>query len=212
MNSNKEPANKKTTYLALGDSYTIGEGVAEHERYPNQLCDSLASVGVVIDSTTVIARTGWTTDELLTNIESAKLTPPYNLVTLLIGVNNQYRGQSIEKYKQEFTVLLKLAINLAGDNKERVIVISIPDWGVTPFAEGRNREKISLEIDEFNAVNYQISNEMGVAYINVTSISREAQTNKELLAADGLHPSGKMYKRWVDELYNTAFTLLKNQN
>jgi lysophospholipase L1-like esterase len=202
---------KTYSYLALGDSYTIGQGVAEQGRYPNQLKDSLGKVGLAIGEMLIIARTGWTTDELLNGINNATLSPTYNLVTLLIGVNNQYRGRSLENYREEFAALLNRAIGFAGGNPEKVVVLSIPDWGVTPFAQGRDREKIAREIDAFNAVKLDESQKAGVSYIDVTEISRLASNRPELLAADGLHPSGLMYKLWVDELFPVAFQILKNQ-
>jgi lysophospholipase L1-like esterase len=199
------------SYLALGDSYTIGQGVAEQDRYPNQLKDSLGKAGLAIGESLMIARTGWTTDELSNGIDNATVNPPYNLVTLLIGVNNQYRGRSLENYREEFAVLLIRAIGFAGGDPGKVIVLSIPDWGVTPFAQGRDRDKIAREIDAFNAVNLDESQKAGVSYIDVTEISRLAANRPELLATDGLHPSGLMYRLWVDELFPVAFQTLKNQ-
>jgi lysophospholipase L1-like esterase len=187
-------------YLALGDSYTIGEGVAESQRYPVQLGDSLKKYNIMLDSVRIIARTGWTTDELSRAIDQATLKPPYDLVTLLIGVNNQYRGRTPENYRQEFTQLLARAISFAGNDPKNVVVISIPDWGVTPFAQGRDQTRIAQEIDAFNAINAQESINTGVLYVNVTPISREAALRPELLAPDGLHPSGLMYSLWVKDL------------
>lgn len=202
---------QQISYLALGDSYTIGQGVPEHDRYPIQLQDTLIKVGISIDKLQIIAQTGWTTTQLSTNIDNATITTPYNLVTLLIGVNNQYRGLSIEDYREEFTALLNRAIDFAGNDKSRVVVLSIPDWGVTPFADGRDREKIAMEIDAFNAVNFDEAQKAGVAYVDVTSISREAANRPELIATDNLHPSGLMYSYWVDDLFPIAFEILKNQ-
>ncbi len=197
------------SYLALGDSYTIGQGVAEQFRYPNQLKDSLAKAGLPIDEMLIIARTGWTTDELSNGIDNATVNPPYDLVTLLIGVNNQYRGRSLENYREEFVILLNRAIGFAGGEPEKVVVLSIPDWGVTPFAQGRDREKIAREIDAFNAVKFDESQKAGVSYIDVTEISRLAKDRPELLATDGLHPSGIMYRLWVDLLFPVAFQILE---
>jgi len=196
------------TYLALGDSYTIGQGVSEQDRYPNQLKEGLDKVGVVIDEMLIIARTGWTTDELSAGIDNATVNSPYDMVTLLIGVNNQYRGRTLENYREEFSALLSRAIGFAGGDPGRVVVLSIPDWGVTPFAQGRDREKIAREIDEFNAVKMDESQKAGVSYIDVTEISRLAADRPELLATDGLHPSGLMYSLWVDELFPLAFQIL----
>ncbi len=200
------------TYLALGDSYTIGEAVPENERYPVQLQDSLKKEGVTIDKVQIIARTGWTTDELSAAIDSATLAVPYDLVTLLIGVNNQYRGRSPEDYRPEFVALLQRVIEFAGGDKEKVIVLSIPDWGVTPFAEGRDRDMIAQEIDAYNAVNREESEKAGVAWIDVTAISREAAHRTELLAADGLHPSGLMYHYWMADLFPVARKILTGQH
>jgi hypothetical protein len=130
---------------------------------------------------------------------------------LLIGVNNQYRGLSIDDYREEFAALLTMAIGFAGNDKSRVVVLSIPDWGVTPFAEGRDREKIAMEIDAFNAVNLDETQKAGVAYVDVTPISREAANRPELVASDNLHPSDLMYRYWVDDLFPIAFEILKNQ-
>lgn len=206
--TNKPIVEKTFSYLALGDSYTIGEGVDESERYPVQLKDSLAKQGISIDKLQIIARTGWTTTQLSNAIDTATLTPPYSMVTLLIGVNNQFRGLSIDDYRVEFTELLSKAIEFAGNDNSRVIVLSIPDWGVTPFADGRDREKIAMEIDEFNSVNYEESLKLGVAYVNVTPISRDAASRPELLAADNLHPSGLMYEYWVKDMFLKAYQIL----
>ena len=195
-------------YLALGDSYTIGEGVAESQRYPVQLGDSLKKYDILLDSIRIIARTGWTTDELFRAIDQATLTPPYDLVTLLIGVNNQYRGRTPENYRQEFSQLLARAISFAGNDPKSVIVLSIPDWGVTPFAQGRDRESIARDVDVFNAINQQETLNAGAFYVNVTPVSRDAVSRPELLAPDGLHPSGLMYAMWVNDLLPFAREIL----
>jgi lysophospholipase L1-like esterase len=196
------------SYLALGDSYTIGQGVPVQDRYPVQLQDRLANANVSVDSLLIIARTGWTTDELSRGIDATETHPPYDLVTLLIGVNNQFRGRDPENYRDEFVMLLNRAIGFAGDDKGRVVVLSIPDWGVTPFASGRDRDKIAREIDLFNAINREESENAGVAWLDVTEISRLAANRPELLAPDGLHPSGLMYQMWVDELFPIAKKIL----
>jgi lysophospholipase L1-like esterase len=197
------------TYLALGDSYTIGEGVAEDERFPIQLQDSLNNRGVNIEKVKIIARTGWTTGELATAIHQAQTDSAYDLVSLLIGVNNQYRGRSLESYREEFVQLLNQSIAFAGGHASRVVVLSIPDWGVTPFAEGRDREKIAAEIDAFNTVNKEESNSAGTIYLDITAISRQAASRPELIAPDGLHPSGMMYAQWVQEMVALAVEALK---
>ncbi|WP_462280326.1 SGNH/GDSL hydrolase family protein [Salinivirga cyanobacteriivorans] len=191
-------------YLALGDSYTIGERVSEQERFPVQLVDTLRAYGLDVNDPEIIATTGWTTDELAAGIEEANITGPYDLVTLLIGVNNQYRGRSVENFREEYVELLEQAIAFAGGHPEKVVVISIPDWGVTPFAEGRDREQIAQEIDAYNAAKMEETMEKGVSFINVTPISRQAAEQPELIAEDGLHPSGAMYKLWVDLMFNEA--------
>ncbi len=190
------------TYLALGDSYTIGESVSEKERFPVQLSDSLKAAGIRIKTPRIIARTGWTTDELKNAIIAANIpaTTPYDVVTLLIGVNNQYRGRSVEAYKPEFTDLLNMAIQFAGGKKERVFVVSIPDYAYTTF--GKGNPTISKQIDEYNAANEAITKNRGVTYINITPISREGLKDPSLVASDGLHPSGKQYSRWVQLLLN----------
>ena len=203
---------KSFDYLALGDSYTIGESVDVNERYPLQLKDSLQKNNISISNLKIVAKTGWTTDELSAGIDSTELLDSYDLVTLLIGVNNQYRGRDLDNYRKEFTELLRRAIQFANDEPEKVIVISIPDWGVTPFAEGRDTAKIAKEIDAFNSVNYEESIKAGVHYVDVTAISREARINKELIAEDGLHPSGIMYSAWTEKLLPVATQILEKKN
>jgi lysophospholipase L1-like esterase len=190
------------TYLALGDSYTIGEAVSAAESFPYQLKDTLVKQGHPVESLKIIAQTGWTTAELQTAIAAETLSPPYDLVTLLIGVNNQYRGYDLVNYSAEFEQLLKQAIVFAGDDVEQVRVLSIPDWGVTPFSEkeGRMAENVAKEINAFNAAAKEISEKLDVVFINITPHSRLAATDLSLLASDGLHPSGKMYAEWVQQL------------
>lgn len=183
--------------LALGDSYTIGEGVAPHERWPVQLAALLRERGLAVAEPMIIARTGWTTDELDVAITAAAPEGPFGLVTLLVGVNNQYRGRGAEEYRSHFSRLLRRAVDFAGGDHQRVLVLSIPDWGVTPFAEGRNRDRIAREIDEFNSVNREETLRAGARYVDVTPLSREARTDSRLLAQDGLHPSAAMYAGWA---------------
>ena len=205
-------------YLALGDSYTIGESVAEDERWPNQLAALITSspqFAKPIGGTergmevTIIARTGWTTDELWQSIQAAKPEPPYDLVSLLIGVNNQYRGYGINEYREQFILLLNESIEYAGGDPNRVIVLSIPDWGVTPFAASRDRGQIGKEINAFNLVNRAESEKAGVHYVDVTPGSREATDDISLVASDGLHPSGKMYSEWARLAYPEALKVLE---
>jgi len=192
---------KAYTYLALGDSYTIGQSVLSSENFPNQTVQLLNQQNYNFKSPEILATTGWTTDELQTNINSHTFTLPYDFVSLLIGVNNQYRGRSVENYKPEFESLLKQAIQFAGGNANRVIVVSIPDWGVTPFANGRDRAQIAKEIDDYNAANKYISVIYKVNYIDITPGSREAATDLSLVAGDGLHPSAKEYARWAQKVF-----------
>lgn len=193
---------KQFTYLALGDSYTIGESVKEEERYPVMLAKELNQAKIPINNPDIIARTGWTTDELLSAIEKKNPPNTYDLVSLLIGVNNQYRGYSVDTYHKEFEILLKIAIEKAQGNKNRVFVLSIPDYGVTPFAQNSDTAKIAKEIDIFNNINREISQLYGVKYFDITPISRKAKDNAQLIAKDGLHPSGLMYKEWVALILN----------
>ena len=195
-------SDKSYTFLALGDSYTIGESVSANDNFPNQVVQLLRKVGFDFRTPEIIAKTGWTTDELLAAIHNQNLLVKYDFVTLLIGVNNQYRGRTVDNYKTEFENLLKQAIQFADDNKNHVIVLSIPDWGVTPFAESRDRQQISNEINNYNAANKQIAERYGVHYLDITPWTREAATDISLLANDGLHPSGKEYKRWAEKLSN----------
>lgn len=197
-------APKKYTYLALGDSYTIGEMVAPPDNFPGQVYSMLKNDKVDLQPARIIAKTGWTTDELETGIISANIANPlqssYDFVSLLIGVNNQYRGRSADSYKPEFEELLKKAIHYAGNRPEGVVVLSIPDWGVTPFANGRDRAQIAREIDAYNAANKEITLRYNIHYIDITPWTREAATDNSLLASDGLHPSGKEYKRWAEKI------------
>lgn len=186
------------TYLALGDSYTIGQSVNENERFPAQTVSLLKLDSINFNAPEYIAVTGWTTRNLLNAIAA---TPPskstYDFVTLLIGVNNQYQGRTQTEYAAEFTELLNKAIQFAGNRPGRVAVLSIPDWGVTPFANGRDRNEIAKQIDEFNAINKQITLGKAVKYIDITPSSRMAATDPSLVAGDGLHPSGKEYQKWA---------------
>lgn len=183
-------------YLALGDSYTIGESVAEAERWPNQLVDSLRKKGHHIAKPRIIATTGWRTDNLKNAMNIAQLKPTYDLVSLLIGVNNQYQGKSTEQYAIEFEELLTTAIHLAKGKSQNVFVVSIPDYGYTPFGKPR-QETITKAIDQFNEINARIAYKHKVQYFNITDISREGLKQPDLVASDGLHPSGKMYAQWV---------------
>lgn len=186
-------------YLALGDSYTIGESVAEADRWPNQLANAIG-----LPQPEIIAKTGWTTDELSAAIDKADPRGPYSLVTLLIGVNNQYRGRDAEQYRREFDALLQRAIGFAGGEPQRVVVVSIPDWGLTPFAAGRDRAKIGSEIDHFNAIAREETSKAKARYVDITPISRGVTADQALVAGDGLHPSAKMYAQWVTAIVPEA--------
>jgi len=186
-------------FLALGDSYTIGESVAVSKRWPVQLRDSLLGQGISMENPRIIAQTGWTTNDLIRAIESSSdLRGTYDLVSLLIGVNNQYRGYDFSQYETEFPILLQKALDLAGGSSDRVIVVSIPDYGTTPFGASGNPEKIARELDAYNAIAKEQAEAKGVKFFNITPISREATDKPELVAGDGLHPSAIMYARWVE--------------
>ncbi len=193
-------AQKQRSFLALGDSYTIGESVPIYESFPYQTVQLLRSRGMGVHAAEIIAKTGWTTDELMAGIERTTFEKSYDIVTLLIGVNNQYRGKDPSTYELEFEKLLNKAIAFAGGNKQHVFVVSIPDWGATPFAASRDRIKIGKEIDLFNAINRKITDAAGIAYVSITEGSREASSNALLVAKDGLHPSGIEYGRWAKKL------------
>ncbi len=185
-------------YLALGDSYSIGEGVPEAGRWPMQLAAALRARGIALQDPRIIATTGWTTDELSAAMDAAEPLGTWDLVSLLIGVNNQYRGRTVDDYREQFSGLLERAIALAGHQPSRVFVLSIPDWSVTPFAQGRDRVRIAQEIDAFNATARHICKALGVAFIDITPTSRDQGGDADMLVADGLHPSAAMYARWVD--------------
>lgn len=187
--------------LSLGDSYTIGEGVNASDRWPMQLAALLRLRGLEVAEPTIVAQTGWTTDELSSGIDGARLAPPYDLVTLLIGVNDQYRGGSAADYRPRFRALLDRAVDFAGGNARRAIVLSIPDWGVTPFAAGRDRAAIAAAIREFNQVNRDETLRVtgsAARWVDVGASFARAAADPSLLAADGLHPSAEMYADWAN--------------
>jgi lysophospholipase L1-like esterase len=196
-------------YLALGDSYTIGEAVPAEQSYPYQLAAQMALQKHPVKTPTITAVTGWTTDNLINAIANSDITnKKFDFVTLLIGVNDQYQGLSEANYTTKFQQVLNTAINFAGGNKDHVFVLSIPDWGVTPFANGQD-SVIGPQIDQFNSINKAMSLKTGVNYLDITSISRQAATEPDLIAPDGLHPSGKMYTRWVSLLEPLVLNKLK---
>lgn len=188
------------TYLALGDSYTIGEGVPLYESFPYQAVQLLRKAGLDFHAPEIIAKTGWTTGELAQGIANTKLRPPYDFVTLLIGVNNQYRGYDIREFELQFDALLRQAIQFAGGHSWHVIVLSIPDWGATPFAAGRNRAQVAQEIDAYNAICRAKAKQYAANYIDITPGTRTNAADPAMLAADKLHPSGREYARWAKEL------------
>jgi lysophospholipase L1-like esterase len=205
------------SYLALGDSYTIGEGVPAADRWPVQLATTLRAEGIDLGDPRIIATTGWTTDELASAIDVAEPVGHFDFVSLLIGVNNQYRGRSVAEYRGEFTDLLKRAIGFAGGRADRVLVMSIPDWGVTPFAaaqfaqqQGRDAAQIASELDAFNAAAQAICAEHGVAFVDITPVSRERGGEPGMLVDDGLHPSGAMYAQWTALALPVARTQLSS--
>lgn len=200
ISCHKNKAPIQQTFLALGDSYTIGVSVDQAESWPFQLVNKLSSEGIVMAPPRIIAENGWTTTDLKNAINEAALDFPYDWVSLLIGVNNQYDGKSIADFRNEFEQLLSQAILFAGSKKERVFVVSIPDWGKTPFAKDRDREQIASEIDNFNQVIYESCARAGVIFIDITPLSRTIDIHPEYIAEDGLHPSGLQYKAWTEQI------------
>lgn len=199
------------TYLALGDSYTIGEGVSESGGYPSQLISKLNSeTDKSWAAPQIIAQTGWTVDELEKGINKAGIEGnTYDLVTLSIGVNNQYRGLPISKFKDGFESMLLRAISFAAANANHVVVLSIPDWGITPFAKESDRDagEIGTEIDAYNKAKAEICKKHGVEFIDITTQYRSLGPQPEMLAADGLHPSAKMYGLWAEKLFAHVNTI-----
>ena len=187
------------SFLALGDSYTIGESVPEDGRWPVQLAAALRDRSVAIADPRIIATTGWTTDELSAAMDAAEPLPQYDVVSLLIGVNNQYRGRDADDYRGEFATLLDRAITLARGRADRVLVLSIPDWGVTPFGAGSGRDvaQIARELDAYNAVAKAECERRGIAFVDITPVSRTRGAEAGMVADDGLHPSAAMYAEWT---------------
>lgn len=210
INNTLQPTIPDTlSYLALGDSYTIGQGVSPNELYPNLLADTLEQLGIPMHEPQIIAQTGWTTANLITAINNAQISTTFDFVSLLIGVNNQYQHKPIAEYQQQFEQLLQKAIVFANNDTSKVVVLSIPDYGYTPFGQA-NQAVISSQIAEFNTVNKAIANAYGVQYFDITPISQQALSQPNLLATDQLHPSGAMYKQWVALMIDNVKELLKN--
>ena len=199
-NNNGQPVVKSYSYLVLGDSYTIGQGIAAPGSYPIQTKNFLRAAGKIISQVDIIAATGWTTSDLMNAINQRNPSPNYNVVSLLIGVNDQYSRRDTTGYRAGFTVLLQKAIYLAGNHPERVFVISIPDYSATPFAANSDTVMIRQQIDQFNAINKKVSSRYFVKYLDITPSSREARNDLTLVASDGLHPWKKEYKKWSERL------------
>lgn len=190
----------KESYLALGDSYTVGESISKKHTWPKQLVDSLKKRNIFLSEPRIIAKTGWTTDELKKAINDSSLDYPYDWVSLLIGVNNQYRGRDLDEFKLQFESLLLEAIAFSGNRKERVFVISIPDWGSMPFAKDRDPNKIAIEIDNFNQIIYEVCAFENIKFIDITPITRNIYSNPNWIAKDSLHPSKEQYSKWVEKI------------
>ncbi|MEQ8910023.1 MAG: SGNH/GDSL hydrolase family protein [Vicingaceae bacterium] len=197
-----KPKDQTMNYIALGDSYTIGEGLGKDGIWPYLLYKELKSKGFNLNQPKIIARTGWRTDELMQAIKHENLSSKFELVSLLIGVNNQYQGKSIEDYKSDLITLLETSISLSENGKEGVFMLSIPDYGVTPFAKSKGLKNVSEEIDNYNKIAKELATQFGVLYFDITDISRTAAEDKSMLTEDMLHPSAKMYKKWVDAISN----------
>lgn len=197
------------SYLALGDSYTIGETLPLHKNFPYQLVQLLRRKEYSFYAPEVIAKTGWTTDELQEAMSGSVLLPKYDFITLLIGVNDQYRGRDAIEYKEQFEEILKKTIELASGKKDHVIVMSIPDYSIMPYADTMDRERISKEIEVFNSINKALSIQYKTRYLDITADSREAKNNTGLIAQDGLHPSEKQYSKWAEKLAELITAQLK---
>jgi lysophospholipase L1-like esterase len=205
-------AHEPLRYLALGDSYTIGEGIDAPGRWTHQLAAALRADGIALADPVTIARTGWTTDELDTAITAAAPAGDYDFVTLLIGVNNQYRGRDVDEYTREFEALLERATGFAGGRAQRVLVLSIPDWGATRFGRdsGRDLAQIARELDAYNAAARAVCERHGVAFVDITPVSRAHRGDDAMVAEDGLHPSAAMQTLWMREALPVAKRLLRD--
>jgi lysophospholipase L1-like esterase len=188
----------KLNYLALGDSYTVGEHIASSGRWPMQLAAKIRSSGTDLSDPIILARTGWTTSDLQSAMDDANFQGPYDLVTLLIGLNDEYRGYALDSTSDHFSVLLNRSIALAGKNAAHVVVLSIPDWGITPFGKQAGRANVTEEIKQFNAAEKELTEKSGAAWVDIGEPSNQVATDMTLVASDGLHPSAKLYERWVE--------------
>ncbi len=207
----KPPKPEPRRMLAIGDSYTIGEGVSPEERWPVQLVKRLRERGLDVSEPAIVAKTGWTVDELSAGLDAVKMTGRFDLVTLLIGVNDQYRGRSAESYRTPFVAMLQRAIGFAGGNPKHVVVLSIPDWGVTPFAAKRDRAQIAQQLTEFNAVNRRETTKAGARYVDIWQIAKAMGTDPNLVVKDGLHPSGAMYRAWAEAAFDETWAALSGR-
>ncbi|QJW92444.1 SGNH/GDSL hydrolase family protein [Spirosoma taeanense] len=209
MVSTPNAAKSKLQFLSLGDSYTIGESVSEYERWSVQLAEMLRNDSVNIADPDIIARTGWTTAELQDAIKASGNQKTYGLVSLLIGVNNQYRGQSPDRYQAEFRALLQTATQFAGGKAGRVFVLSIPDWGTSPFARNQDKGRITAEINQFNAIAQDECQKAGITFVDITPLTRQAAGDNTQFASDGLHYSGRQMRLWAEKALPIAKERLK---
>ena len=207
---NRAKPDSPQLYLALGDSYTSGQSVDPNDRWPVQLASMLREQKIDLGEPRIIAQTGWTTDELSAGIDDENPRATFQLVSLQIGVNNQFRGRSVEEFRTQFSDLLKRSIGFAGGINGHVFVLSIPDWGVMPFARGRDRSAIGRQIDQFNSVCRKECERQQIAFVDITSISRRAAEDSTLIAQDVLHPSAKMYRLWCEAALPTVRDALKD--
>ena len=198
-------------YLALGDSYTIGESVGEEERFPAQLFNSEFDYKIEKGEYKIIARTGWTSRNLLDAMEKENLKKgDYNFITLLIGVNNQYQGKPFSQYESELNELIDKAIHLLEGRSDRLIVVSIPDYSVSPFAASSNKTKIAEEIKKYNTFKQETTKSKGARFVYITDLTQNANEDLSLLAFDQLHPSGKSYAQWVSRILPVLHDIIKN--
>ncbi len=209
LESYAQEMNKNLSFLALGDSYTIGESVEVSKRWPNQLAQQLQEKGIALEPVKIIAKTGWRSDQLIEAIKKDKDLKKYDLVSLLIGVNNQYQSANFETFKKDFEELLSTATELSNNGKDGVFVLSIPDYGQTPFGASK-AEQIAKELDQYNAWSQSKCEEIGIAYYSITAISRRAKEQANLVAKDQLHPSAIMYEKWCDKILTPILEKLKH--
>lgn len=198
------------SWVALGDSYTIGEGVPLYESFPYQVLQLLRKAGLHFHAPEIVAKTGWTTFELAEHLLHNKLNDQYDFVTLMIGVNNQYRGLDKENFKADVEFLLKKSLHLTAGKTDRIIVLSIPDWSVTPFANGRDCDKIAAEIDSYNEIKKILADQLNIPFINITASQREAGHDATFLTNDKLHPSAKEYAKWAEKIFEKVSSILIN--